>query len=224
MDLITIKSWFRRGSKPTEAQFAATFDSFYHKQDNIPMSSVTNLPNSLANKSERIHTHTAGDITDITDITNEDILMLFPSEPDTPEPTEIVIAQAQADSATTMHATVGQIAVSSPSSQTANTGAVKLNTSGYLLITPAEGYTFAPGDILSVTLYNQASSSKTIGFCLAAANTNPQTGDQQPTDGHAQKTIQVTLLPEHINDDNTIKIYRYSSDGWFVAVSVLTIK
>lgn len=64
MDLNTILSWFKRGCKPTEAQFAATFRSFRHKDDPVPMEDVTGLSYSLANKSEKGHTHTLAEITD----------------------------------------------------------------------------------------------------------------------------------------------------------------
>ena len=64
MDLQTILSWFKRGCKPTEAQFAATFRSFRHKDDPVPMEDVTGLAYALANKSEKGHTHTLAEITD----------------------------------------------------------------------------------------------------------------------------------------------------------------
>ena len=63
MDLNTILSWFKRGCKPTEAQFAATFRSFRHKDDPVPMEDVTGLSYALANKSEKGHTHTLAEIT-----------------------------------------------------------------------------------------------------------------------------------------------------------------
>ena len=64
MDLNTILSWFKRGCKPTEAQFAATFRSFRHKDDPVPMEDVAGLAYTLANKSEKGHTHTLAEITD----------------------------------------------------------------------------------------------------------------------------------------------------------------
>ena len=64
MDLNTILSWFKRGCKPTEAQFAATFRSFRHKDDPVSMEDVTGLSYALANKSEKGHTHTLAEITD----------------------------------------------------------------------------------------------------------------------------------------------------------------
>ncbi len=64
MDIATILTWFKRGCKPTEAQFAATFQSFRHKDDAIPMGDVSGLTMALANKSENGHTHTLSEITD----------------------------------------------------------------------------------------------------------------------------------------------------------------
>lgn len=64
MDLATILTWFKRGCKPTEAQFAATFQSFRHKDDAITMGDVSGLSMTLAGKSEVGHTHTLAEITD----------------------------------------------------------------------------------------------------------------------------------------------------------------
>ncbi len=43
VDRNTIKSWFQTHKEPTEEQFANTWDSFWHKDDNIPIGSVENL-------------------------------------------------------------------------------------------------------------------------------------------------------------------------------------
>ena len=64
MDLATILTWFKRGCKPTEAQFKATFMSFRHKDDLIPMGDVDGLAYAMSNKSEKGHTHTLAEITD----------------------------------------------------------------------------------------------------------------------------------------------------------------
>lgn len=42
-----IKSWFRRGLKPLEVHFASWIDSFWHKNDAIPMSSIDGLNDAL---------------------------------------------------------------------------------------------------------------------------------------------------------------------------------
>ncbi len=58
MDKPTLKSWFSRGKKPLASHFAALIDSFFHKDETIPMSSVEGLQNSLQTKSNINHTHT----------------------------------------------------------------------------------------------------------------------------------------------------------------------
>ena len=66
MDKPTLKSWFQRGKKPTAAQFAALIDSFFHKDDKIPQSSIDGLPAALAAKAPASHTHTLSDISDLS--------------------------------------------------------------------------------------------------------------------------------------------------------------
>ena len=63
-DLSTIKSWFRRGMKPTAAQFSAAFDSFWHKAEGIAISAINGLAPALAGKANIGHTHTLAEITD----------------------------------------------------------------------------------------------------------------------------------------------------------------
>lgn len=50
--LAEIKEWFRTGLKPTQIQFWATWDSFWHKDTPIPQSAVENLQNTLINKAD----------------------------------------------------------------------------------------------------------------------------------------------------------------------------
>lgn len=75
MDRTTLKSWFQRGKKPTASQFAALIDSFWHKDDKIPQSSVNSLSAALAAKASTSHTHTLSDISDLSvfeqDISNQ---------------------------------------------------------------------------------------------------------------------------------------------------------
>jgi len=42
-----LKAWFRRGMKPLESQFATWIDSFWHKEDSIPMTSISGLGEAL---------------------------------------------------------------------------------------------------------------------------------------------------------------------------------
>lgn len=65
VSLDTMKSWFKKGLYPTESQFASVFDSFWHKDDAIPMASVQNLLQTLNNKASAFHKHEMSDITDI---------------------------------------------------------------------------------------------------------------------------------------------------------------
>lgn len=46
----TIKTWFETGDFPTQTQFWNWLDSFWHKDDAIPTSSITDLDDLLAGK------------------------------------------------------------------------------------------------------------------------------------------------------------------------------
>lgn len=48
----TLKSWFQRGKKPLATQFADWIDSYWHKQEKIPLSEIQDLEDSLNNKAE----------------------------------------------------------------------------------------------------------------------------------------------------------------------------
>jgi len=43
-DLATIKSWFETGDYPTQEEFWDTWDSFWHKNEKIPGTSIEGLP------------------------------------------------------------------------------------------------------------------------------------------------------------------------------------
>jgi hypothetical protein len=62
----TLKSWFVRGAKPTQSQFADFIDSFRHKSDNIAISEVTGLQQSLNAASVPIETNFGDVDEDIT--------------------------------------------------------------------------------------------------------------------------------------------------------------
>ena len=120
-----------------------------------------------------------------------------------------------ANSATTVSSTVGSATVSSPSDQSNNLGAIKLNSSGYITLSPKTGSSFAAGDSLIVTIYNQASGSKTTGFKI---------GESEYTasiEGKANYTFRMELAAAHIVGGK-VQINRYSSDGWFVAAIIKT--
>ncbi|HBL74257.1 MAG: hypothetical protein A2W90_18055 [Bacteroidetes bacterium GWF2_42_66] len=48
--LSVIKNWFRTGLKPTQAQFWDTWDSFWHKDEKIPIDTVDQLITTLNSK------------------------------------------------------------------------------------------------------------------------------------------------------------------------------
>lgn len=49
-DKNTIKNWFRTGLKPTQAQFWAWMDSYWHKDEKIPITAIDDIENILAAK------------------------------------------------------------------------------------------------------------------------------------------------------------------------------
>lgn len=93
-----IKSWFKRGMKPLESQFANWIDSFFHKNDQIPINNISGLTEIVNNKYDKatgeqlsadLEAHKTdveqkiemlqeeidniGDIADMEEITNEEI-------------------------------------------------------------------------------------------------------------------------------------------------------
>lgn len=48
--LTVIKNWFKTGLKPTQAQFWDTWDSFWHKDEKIPIDTVDQLTSTLNSK------------------------------------------------------------------------------------------------------------------------------------------------------------------------------
>lgn len=117
------------------------------------------------------------------------------------------LAHASVTSSTTMSASVGSVSVSNPSSQ-AITTVIKLNSSGYVELTPKAGYSFAAGDKITVNIYNQASSAKTTGFNLSSGATNTTSIASKATEA-----IEATLVAGDIVG-GTVKVLRNSSDGW----------
>jgi hypothetical protein len=62
-DKNTIKNWFLTGSIPTQAQFWATWDSFWHKDEKIPITAIDDIENILNEKAdaEALRNHVADD-------------------------------------------------------------------------------------------------------------------------------------------------------------------
>ena len=52
VNINTILNWFKTGLKPTQAQFWASWTSFWHKEEEIPQSSISGLTNILNAKTE----------------------------------------------------------------------------------------------------------------------------------------------------------------------------
>ena len=52
IDKNTIKNWFLTGLKPTQAQFWATWDSFWHKDEKIPITAIEDIENILNAKAD----------------------------------------------------------------------------------------------------------------------------------------------------------------------------
>ena len=50
--LSQIYDWFMTGKKPTQAQFWASWGSFWHKEETIPQSAISNLTTVLNAKTE----------------------------------------------------------------------------------------------------------------------------------------------------------------------------
>ena len=80
------------------------------------------------------------------------------------------LVHTEAATATTLNTTVGTATLSGPSSQTANDKAIKLNSSGYIELSPKAGKSFAAGDSLIIVMWNQASNAKTTGYRIAGTD------------------------------------------------------
>lgn len=53
VNLSTIKNWFKTGLIPTQTQFWDTWDSFFHKDEQIPASSIQDIDLLLNSKAEK---------------------------------------------------------------------------------------------------------------------------------------------------------------------------
>lgn len=73
IDKNTIKKWFVNGAKPTQAQFWAWQDSYWHKDETISQSQIQGLAESLSNKAD-VDAINAKANTDATGLTTENII------------------------------------------------------------------------------------------------------------------------------------------------------
>lgn len=78
-----LKQWFRKGLKPLEIHFHALIDSFWHKEDAIPMSSIDGL-NEALNERIDIIPYTAEEMYDAIDNAERKYTVLL-SDTDTKE-------------------------------------------------------------------------------------------------------------------------------------------
>jgi hypothetical protein len=69
-DKTTIKNWFKNKLKPTQEQFWAWIDSFWHKDESIPTSKIEELDTILSNKA------TTNEMNELTNNVNELTLAL----------------------------------------------------------------------------------------------------------------------------------------------------
>ena len=123
------------------------------------------------------------------------------------------LVHTQAATATTLSTSVGTATVSNTSSQSANSKAIKLNSSGYVELSPKTGKSFAAGDSLIVVIYNQATSAKTTGFKIGSTDYTASIAKQ------SNYTFRQKLVAANIVS-NKVKIERNSSDGWFVSAII----
>ena len=73
-DKNTIKNWFKTGLKPTQAQFWATWDSYWHKSESLPISAINGLGNFLDAKSDINHGHNEYATNDATSLNKQNII------------------------------------------------------------------------------------------------------------------------------------------------------
>ncbi len=72
-DKPTIKNWFKTGLKPTQAQFWATWDSYWHKDDQLPMTAIEGLATAVDGKAPLKHDHLQYASNDATSLTPQNI-------------------------------------------------------------------------------------------------------------------------------------------------------
>ena len=72
-DKTTIKNWFKTALKPTQAQFWATWDSYWHKSESLPISAVNNLGNVLDSKADNNHSHNQYATNDATSLNEQNV-------------------------------------------------------------------------------------------------------------------------------------------------------
>lgn len=72
-NLSQLKNWFKNGLKPAQEHFWNWMDSFWHKDEFIPMDNIESLETALLEKADANHTHTDFAKTDASNLELEDV-------------------------------------------------------------------------------------------------------------------------------------------------------
>lgn len=74
IDKTTLKNWFKTGLKPTQAQFWAWMDSYWHKDEKITISSIDGLGDAIDGKADANHSHDTYARNDASSLNTQDII------------------------------------------------------------------------------------------------------------------------------------------------------
>ncbi|TGN26759.1 hypothetical protein [Empedobacter tilapiae] len=69
----TLKNWFKSKLKPTQAQFWAWMDSYWHKGEKLPISTIDGLGEAVDGKAPLVHYHDQYATNDATSLSNENV-------------------------------------------------------------------------------------------------------------------------------------------------------
>ena len=69
----TLKNWFKSKLKPTQAQFWAWMDSYWHKGEKLPISTIDGLGEAVDGKAPIVHYHDQYATNDATSLSNENV-------------------------------------------------------------------------------------------------------------------------------------------------------
>ena len=69
----TLKNWFRSKLKPTQGQFWAWMDSYWHKGEKLPINTIDGLGEAVDGKAPLVHYHEQYATNDATSLSNENV-------------------------------------------------------------------------------------------------------------------------------------------------------
>ena len=69
----TLKNWFRSKLKPTQGQFWAWMDSYWHKGEKLPITTIDGLGEAVDGKAPIVHYHDQYAMNDATSLSNENV-------------------------------------------------------------------------------------------------------------------------------------------------------